>query len=317
MKFILPTILIATLAFVSGAAETDADTLWKKVDDAVSAMKKRPETPPKSREEDMERFKKLIVAADEAGREFTTKFPADGRRWKIRLFEAMTANVREALGIPGKTAMTAALSEIVKAADADMETKGEAGGVLVLVAAEEMEQGGGDPVAWLKQAGEHLAAFPAGRFASVIKGKIDSTKTLADLKTKPLEIKFTAVDGKEVDLANLRGKVVLIDFWATWCGPCVGEVPNVVKSYEKLHPKGFEIVGISLDSDKAALESFVKDKKMTWPQYFDGKQWKNEIATKYGVNSIPAMWLVDKKGMVVSTNARGKLEELVEKYLAE
>jgi thiol-disulfide isomerase/thioredoxin len=132
-----------------------------------------------------------------------------------------------------------------------------------------------------------------------------------------LELKFTAVDGKEFDLSKLQGKVVLIDFWATWCGPCVAELPNVIKAYKEFNPKGFEIVGISLDQDKATLEAFVKEHGMTWPQYYDGKGWENEISTKYGISSIPAMWLVNKKGMVVSTNAGAGLEEQVAKLLAE
>ena len=151
----------------------------------------------------------------------------------------------------------------------------------------------------------------------MVESKIKGIKATADLKTKPLDMKFTAVDGREVDLAKLQGKVVLIDFWATWCGPCVAELPNVLKAYKELHPKGFEIIGISLDSDKAKLESFVKARGMEWPQFFDGKSWRNEISSKYGINSIPAMWLVNKKGMVVSTNARGALEEKVQKLLAE
>jgi thiol-disulfide isomerase/thioredoxin len=146
---------------------------------------------------------------------------------------------------------------------------------------------------------------------------IDRNAATAKLKTEPLDLKFTALDGTEIDLAKMRGKVVLIDFWATWCGPCVQEVPNVVEAYEDLHPKGFEIIGISLDKDKAKFEAFIKEKGMAWPQYFDGKGWQNEISSRFGIQSIPAMWLVDKKGMLVETNAREDLEEKVEKLLAE
>ena len=134
---------------------------------------------------------------------------------------------------------------------------------------------------------------------------------------QPLDLKFQSVDGKPVDIATLKGKVVLVDFWATWCGPCIGEIPHVKAAYEKLHSKGFEIIGISLDSDKAKLETFVKDKGMTWPQFFDGKGWKNEISTKFGIHSIPQMWLVDKKGNLVDLKGRQDLAAKVEKLLAE
>ena len=150
-----------------------------------------------------------------------------------------------------------------------------------------------------------------------IKSMIDRIAVMSKLKTEPLDLKFTALDGTKVDLVKMRGKVVLIDFWATWCGPCVQEVPNLVKAYENLHSKGFEIVGVSLDQDKAKLEGFLKEKGMTWLQYFDGKGWQNEISSRFGIQSIPAMWLINKKGMLVSTNARPKLQEQVEKLLAE
>lgn len=139
---------------------------------------------------------------------------------------------------------------------------------------------------------------------------------MANLKTKPVDLKFTAVDGQAVDLAQLRGKVVLVDFWATWCPPCREEVPNVVATYKKYHDQGFEIVGISLDKDKDALLAFTKEQGMVWPQYFDGQGWQNKISTGFEINSIPAMWLIDKKGMLVTTDGREDLAGQVEKLLA-
>ena len=154
--------------------------------------------------------------------------------------------------------------------------------------------------------------------ADLAKNAIEQRERMANLKIKPVELTFKATNGKAIDLAKLRGKVVLLDFWASWCGPCIGEMPSVVGAYKKLHKKGFEIVGISLDEDRAAMEAALKKLGMTWPQYFDGQGWQNKISRSFGINSIPAAWLLDKKGMLRETGLRGdELSAAVEKLLAE
>jgi len=174
-----------------------------------------------------------------------------------------------------------------------------------------------DPVA-AESILRELGASQNLHVAAMAQQELAAFQRTHELNKAPLDLKFTALDGTEVDLARLRGKVVLVDFWATWCGPCRMEMPNVVATYNRLHKDGFEIVGISLDQNKDRLIGYAKQAGISWPQYFDGKGWQNDISSKYGVNSIPSAWLVDKKGFVRSTDARGgDLTDQVKALLAE
>lgn len=169
--------------------------------------------------------------------------------------------------------------------------------------------------------------FPDTKLASVVDrmlANIESQKASKEVQRKlAVGAKFPDfdekdLDGKPLSIARFKGKVVLVDFWATWCGPCIAELPSVQAAYAKHRAKGFEIIGISLDSDRAKLDSFIADKKMTWPQYFDGKGWQSKLAGAYGVNSIPATYLLDGDGKIIAKNLRGEaLEEAVAKALGK
>jgi peroxiredoxin len=138
-------------------------------------------------------------------------------------------------------------------------------------------------------------------------------------QNKPYQdVQLPDANGKSVALSNYvgKGKYVLVDFWASWCGPCIQEMPNVVAAYAKYKDKGFEIVGISLDEDKASWLKAIDAHKMTWPQLSDLKGWESVAAQLYGVQSIPFTMLIGKDGKIVATNLRGdeldhKLGELL------
>ena len=122
---------------------------------------------------------------------------------------------------------------------------------------------------------------------------------------RPFPITAADLNKRPLSLDQYRGKVVLMDFWATWCGPCVGEMPNVIAAYHKYHAQGFTVLGISLDQDRGALTSFLKHNKMPWRQVFDGKGWGSAVPKQYGVMSIPFGLLLNRDGTIAAVGARG------------
>lgn len=138
-----------------------------------------------------------------------------------------------------------------------------------------------------------------------------------DLPGKTLALKFTALDKREVDLAQWRGKAVLVVFWATWCGPYVAGLNDDLALYEKWHPKGLEIAGICLDKKVDAAQAFIQDRQIPWAQQCDGQAWLNPLAAQYGIRHLPTYWLIDKTGVVRDLRAEKNLEASLEKLLAE
>jgi thiol-disulfide isomerase/thioredoxin len=130
------------------------------------------------------------------------------------------------------------------------------------------------------------------------------------LPGNPLELAGTQIDGQPFDWEAYRGKVVLVDFWASWCPQCLEETPNILQMYEKYHERGFEVVGICLDQNKRKAEETIGQHGMIWPQLFETEPlangWTHAMAEKYSVSSIPRMILVDQEGKVVTTLARGR-----------
>ncbi|MBP1612581.1 MAG: thiol:disulfide interchange protein [Bacteroidetes bacterium] len=150
-----------------------------------------------------------------------------------------------------------------------------------------------------------------------LKAKLDALTTTA-IGCKFTDIEMNDPEGKPFKLSTIveKNKITMIDFWASWCGPCRAEIPNVIKAYESYKAKGFEIVGVSFDNNGEAWRKSIKSLGMTWPQMSDLQGWKSKGGAAYDITSIPATVLINQKGEIVAKNLRGeelskKLEELL------
>ena len=178
----------------------------------------------------------------------------------------------------------------------------------------------------LVQLANQIEAAELDSIASKFPAEISTSEYVVKIKEIVAEQKKTAVgveapdftmndqNGNPVQLSSLRGQVVMIDFWASWCAPCRQENPNVVKLYEQYHSKGFEIIGVSLDRGKDEWLQAIKDDNLKWVHVSDLQYWQNTVARQYGVNSIPQTYLLDKDGKII---AKGLRSEQLASKLAE
>ena len=161
-----------------------------------------------------------------------------------------------------------------------------------------------------------MKKFPTDKTVRIFNESVNKALATIDGQEAP-EINLPSPVGKEIALSSFRGKIVLVDFWASWCGPCRKDMPNIVNIYKKYKDKGFEIYGVSLDQDKSHwVEAIAKD-GITWPQVSDLKYWDSEPAKMYGVQGIPFTVLLNKEGKIIAKGLRGaELEKAIENALA-
>jgi thiol-disulfide isomerase/thioredoxin len=143
--------------------------------------------------------------------------------------------------------------------------------------------------------------------AELAAGGDSNVDPLAGLVAKPFELSGLTIDARRLDMSQYEGKIVLVDFWATWCGPCRAEIPNILANFQKHHNDGFDVIAVSVDQDIEALKTFVGTEKPPWAVVVDNYPGnRNSMAARYGIRAIPAFILVGQDGKVAAVNCRGK-----------
>jgi peroxiredoxin len=182
-----------------------------------------------------------------------------------------------------------------------------------------------DPEGGLKILKQYQQDFPnrqiqgdTAKVIQTVEREIAAKKIRASLVigNKFPEFSVTDINGKPLSTTAYKGKVVLVDFWATWCVPCVMSLPDVIQTYKTYHSKGFDVIGVSLDEDPQRLKRFIRDREMEWPQFNDAKKWDGELVRNYGVQQIPTTYLLDKEGKIIGADLQGEdLEKAIKKAL--
>ncbi len=273
---------------------------------------------------------------------FLKDYPKDPHWWDAKLMRLFFLRDPENLS---EKDVTAGLHEVADSKEAPMDARQQARGVLLENAVQEADPTAGLTDSLEKEISSYEKDFPddsnGARFvplrmhflgdgppektlallktlaASPNHATADAAKTQLALRTEPLDLKLKATDGQEIDLAKLRGKVVLLDFWATWCVPCMMKLPDVLAADKKYDAKDFQIIGVSLDQDAAALAKVTKQKGMNWPEINDPKGFEGEIPAKFGIEAIPAAWLLDRQGHAHPLALDANLDEEIAKLVTQ
>lgn len=213
----------------------------------------------------------------------------------------------------------ALIAEVINAVQSSRFSREAVGAAFVL--GQTLEEAGKTPAAieCYEKLSELLVSSEKPEFkdlATALQGSVRGLRLPGNF----MELSGTTLDGEPLDWDSYRGKVVLVDFWATWCGPCLEELPNVKQMYRLYHDKGFEVLGISLDEDRRKLEAFLEREQIPWTTLIEpdpaASGWKHPMAVRYGIRGIPAAILVSEDGKVISMSARGpELAAQLEKLL--
>jgi peroxiredoxin len=286
---------------------------------------------------------KFFRKFDAFAQDYTQRFPGETNRWEVALLQARADHLRhERLVFKGPEAVPTRLQQLLAASDPTADQKLEASHLLVAIAAGKAGHGlklG----AWEKLLNHHLADFPQdpdaaalslqhlrlvealaparlatvatrlsqssdAEVANAAADKLTALRVRRELQTQPLELKFKALDGREVDLAQMRGKVVLVDFRALESEADAPRLADLIAAYRKFHAHGLEIVGISVDSDRGELLRALRQSKVAWPLAFDAQGWEGALVKRFGIEQVPTLWLVDKQGRVVDFDVTEDLE---------
>jgi thiol-disulfide isomerase/thioredoxin len=340
-------ILASALAAEKDLLPANADEAWKEVENAAKAPSYPEDWNGKApTEEQKEAFQKMLgvksIAAAEKAREFHVRFPdhpkAGDARERERQFVQQALNfgatelprhlestlseeerIAQKLNLVNRRAIalqSQGMAVVIKEFEnglreimREFPRNSSLASQLLIVAQNTDDKEHAKKVLDELMASDFTDEGTKGR----AKGMLRSYEAIG----RPLRIAFTATDGSAIDLQKMEGKVVLLDFWASWCGPCIASLPEIIKLYENYHAQGLEIIGINMDKERSAMDSAIEKFEIPWRHYFDGRGWGNRYAMEYNVSGIPSMWLVDKRGILRTMEAREDLENQVKALLAE